>query len=117
MTYGSYDFWWWPFVFILIAGILPNGVWRWAGALLVGGMDEDSEWLIFVRCVATALVAAVVTQFVFFPNGALAEIPVWVRGGSAGIGFLLFLWFGQRMIVGVLSAELLLVLGAWFAKY
>ena len=31
MYYDSFDVWWWPFAFILLSGILPTAVWRWAG--------------------------------------------------------------------------------------
>ncbi|MEE9314340.1 MAG: AzlD domain-containing protein [Rhizobiaceae bacterium] len=111
MFYNSFDAWWWPFVFITLAGVLPTMVWRWAGALLVGNLDEDSQGLLFVRCLATSLVAAVIAQFVFYPNGALSEIPMLVRASAALFGFAVFLRSGQKLIWGILSAEAVLFLG------
>ena len=111
MFYDSYDTWWWPFLYITLAGILPTAIWRWIGVLAVGNLDEDSEWLAFVRCLATALVAAVIAQFVFFPTGALATYPLWIRLGSAIGGFVVFLFAGQRVVVGVLAGEALLLAG------
>lgn len=111
MYYYSYDFWWWPFLFILMAGILPNAIWRWAGVFLVGNMDENSEWLVFVRCIATALVAAVIAQFVFFPSGALEQFPFALRVSAALSGFFAFLLLGRRMVVSILVGEAVLLVG------
>ncbi|MEL6947818.1 MAG: AzlD domain-containing protein, partial [Pseudomonadota bacterium] len=76
MTYAAFDHPAWPFVFIIIAGVLPTAIWRWAGVVLVGNLSETSETMVLVRCIATALVAAVVAQFVFSPAGALADVPL-----------------------------------------
>ena len=113
MYYDSYDFWWWPFLFILMAGILPNAIWRWAGVFLVGNLDENSEWLVFVRCIATALVAAVIAQFVFYPSGALQNFPFALRIGAALAGFFVFLFLGRRMFVCIVVGEAVL-LGGYF---
>lgn len=112
MFFDSIDAWWWPYVFITLAGALPTAIWRWAGVLLVGNLDETSQWLVLIRCVATALVAAVIAQFIFFPDGALATLPLWLRVGAALTGFFVFLASGRRIIVGILTAECLLIAGA-----
>ena len=111
MFYDSFDVWWWPFIFILLAGALPTAVWRWAGVFLVGNLNENSEWLVFIRCVATGLVAAVIAQFIFNPTGTLAELPLWLRLGAAFGGFFMFLATGRHIFVGVLVAEALLLAG------
>ncbi|MGI9365032.1 MAG: AzlD domain-containing protein [Rhizobiaceae bacterium] len=111
MYFDSFDSIWWPFAFILLAGALPTAVWRWIGVLLVGNLDESSQWLVLVRCVATALVAAVIAQLIFEPRGALATFPFVLRVGAALFGFVSFLIFGRRLFVGILSAELLLLGG------
>ncbi len=54
---------WWPLVMIIIAGWFATDVWRWLGVFAGGRLREDGELLIWVRCVATALVAGV-----FFPS-------------------------------------------------
>ena len=41
MLYDSYEAWWWPFVYITLAGILPTAIWRWVGVVAVGNLDED----------------------------------------------------------------------------
>lgn len=111
MNFTSYDTWWWPYLFILIAGALATDIWRFLGVLIGGRMSEESQALVLVRCVATALVAGVIAQLVLYPTGELANSPMWLRAGSAAAGFAVFLLTGQRMLVGVLVAEALLMAG------
>jgi len=111
ITYTSFDNAFWPFLFIILAGVLPTAVWRWAGVLLVGNMDETAQAMVLVRCIATALVAAVIAQFVFAPSGVLADVPLWLRAGSALIGFGSFLLAGQRLFVAILVGEVVLIGG------
>lgn len=82
MSFDAFDAWWWPYLFILLAGWLATDSWRYLGVYLGGKMSEESDILVFVRCVATALVAAVIANLIVFPSGALADSPLvlrWVR--------------------------------------
>src|SRR5262245_17739014 len=91
-----------PYLVLLLFGFLPSEVWRWLGLILGRGLDEDSELLQWVRAVATALVAGVVTRIVLFPPGTLAAVPVSVRVTAIGCGFLAY-YFGRRSpFVGVI---------------
>lgn len=114
MTWTAYSEWWWPFVFILIAGALPTYFFRLMGVLIGGRVSEDSQLLVLVRCVATALVAGVIAQLILYPNGELANSPLWLRVGSALVGFAAFVIAGKRLLVGILVAEALLVSGLLF---
>ncbi|ATU91606.1 AzlD domain-containing protein [Phyllobacterium zundukense] len=111
MTWDSVSAWWWPYLFILLAGWLPTDIWRWVGVLIGGRVREDSEALIIVRAVATALVAGVIAQLILYPSGSLAESSVVLRVGAAAAGFAAYLCLGRRVIVGVLVAEVVLVSG------
>ena len=51
-----------PYLALLLLGFLPSEVWRWIGLLIGRGLDEDSELIMWVRAVATALIAAVVAR-------------------------------------------------------
>ena len=113
MTYFSSDHWWWPFLFILLAGWLATDFWRFLGVALGGRMEEGSELLVLVRAVATALVAAVVGNLIVFPGGALAATPLALRVAAAALGFAAYLVGGRRMIVGIATAEAILCLGLW----
>lgn len=101
----------WPFLVIALAGWLATDIWRWLGVVAGNRLQEGSETLNWVRAVATALVMAVTSKLVFFPTGALAESPLWLRLAALSIGFLAFLLSGQRVIVCVGVSIGLLVLG------
>lgn len=111
MTFHGIDAWWWPFLFILIAGWLATDAWRYLGVYFGGRIDENSEVLVLVRTVATALVAGVIGNLVFFAGGALGEVSLWLRGGALVIGFAAYLALGQRMLVGIAVAEAVLLIG------
>jgi hypothetical protein len=53
---------WHALLILLVAGVIPNQIWRMLGLWLGGGIDEGSELLIWVRAVATAILAGVITQ-------------------------------------------------------
>jgi len=111
MSWQSFDYSWWPYLFILLAGALATDIWRFLGVLVGGRMREESQALVLVRCVATALVAGVIAQLILYPTGELANSPMWLRAGSALIGFIAFLLTGQRILIGVLVGEVLLMAG------
>jgi hypothetical protein len=111
MSYTSIDAGWWPFVYILVAGWFATDFWRYAGVLLGRRLSETSQAFVFVRAVATALVAAVISRLILFPSGSLAETALLLRLSAAVIGFIAFLLVGQRMSVGIGVALLVLVAG------
>lgn len=115
MQLDSVDAWWWPFAFILLAGWLPSDIWRAIGALAAGWIDPDGEWLVLVRAIANALVAAVIARFVFAPTGALAEVPMILRLAAFVTALAAFLLGGRRLVIGIATGEVLL-LAAWFAS-
>jgi branched-subunit amino acid transport protein len=111
MTFEAFDAWWWPFLFILLAGGLATDVWRFLGVHFGGRISEESEALVFVRAVATALVAAVIGNLVVFPGGSLAETALALRIGAAVAGFAVYLVSGKRMLVGIVTGEAVLIAG------
>jgi hypothetical protein len=111
MTFDAFDFWWWPFLFILAAGWLATDFWRYLGVYLGGHLSEDSDLLVLVRAVATAMVAAVIGNLIVFPSGALADTALALRIAAAAIGFVAYLSLGRRIIVGIIAAEAVLLAG------
>ena len=114
MTADSLDAWWWPFLFILIAGWLPTDGWRLLGVYLAGHIREDSELLVLSRTLATALVAAVIAKLVLYPEGALAGSPLWLRLSAMVLGFAVYMTTGRKVYRGVIAGEALLVGGLWW---
>jgi hypothetical protein len=115
MTFESINSWWWPYVFILIAGWLATDAFRYLGVYFGGKLSEASEVLVIVRAVATALVAAVVGNLVFFPAGALANVSIFVRSGAFVAGFLLYVLSGKKVLVGIFFAEFVLFAGIYLS--
>jgi hypothetical protein len=101
----------WPFVAMVLVGFLPNEVWRWLGVGMARGLDERSEIVMWVRAVATAILAAVIAKLTLFPPGALASVPTTIRLASVVIGFGAFLALRRSVLAGVAVGELVLIAG------
>lgn len=113
MSFDALDAWWWPYLFILVAGWLATDAWRALGVFLGGRLSDDSDLLVLVRCVATALVAAVIANLIVFPGGALAASPLALRIFAGVGGFAAYLAAGKRVIVGIAAGEALLLAGLY----
>jgi hypothetical protein len=111
VTFTALTSWWWPYLFILAAGWLATDAWRFLGVYLGGRVSEDSDALVFVRALATALVAAVIGNLIVFPSGALAETELALRILAAASGFIAYLFIGRHVLVGLLVAEAVLIAG------
>lgn len=101
----------WPYAFVLIAGFLATDCWRWAGVFLGSRISEDSELFVWVRAVASALVAGVIAKVVLFPQGSLAEASAYLRVGALLTGYAAFFLTGRRFVLGIVVAEVILVGG------
>jgi len=102
---------WHAYLVLILVGFLPNEIWRMFGLMLARGLDEGSEVLVWVRAVATAVLAGVVAQLIFFPAGALAAVPMGVRVGAALCGFAAFLLLRRSVFAGVVVGEAVLLAG------
>ncbi|WP_022720389.1 AzlD domain-containing protein [Rhodopseudomonas sp. B29] len=102
---------WHALVVLVLAGFLPNEIWRMLGLWLGGGIDEGSELLIFVRAVATAILAGVIAQILVLPPGALASVPGLIRYGAAAAGFIAFMLARRSIFAGVVAGEVVLLAG------
>lgn len=100
-----------PYVALVLLGFLPSEIWRWLGIMLGRGLDEESEIILWVRAVATALVAGVVARIVLFPPGALSGVPLTVRLFAITAGFLAFYFMRKSPFAGVLVGEAALIIG------
>lgn len=97
---------------LILAGFLPNEVWRWLGVIFARGLDEASEVVVWVRAVATAILAGVIAKLTIFAPGVLATVPAPVRLGAVAVGFLAFVLIRRSVFAGVVAGEAALVLGA-----
>jgi hypothetical protein len=101
-----------PYIVIVLCGFLPTEVWRVMGVVLGKGLDEEAEAIIFIRMVATALVAAVVAKLLLSPIGALAAVPVSVRVGALLVGIVAVLVSKRSVLIGLLLGEAVFVAAA-----
>lgn len=100
--------------FLLIAGYLATDIWRLAGVFAAAKVDETGEIFIWVRAVATALVAALIARILFFPLGALGDVVPLVRYGAVAVGVIVYYLSGRSIAWGVLCGELALLGGHFF---
>jgi hypothetical protein len=98
-----------PYLALIVVGFLPNEVWRLLGVVAARQLAEDSELLVWVRAVATAVLAGVISQLILTPPGPLATLPLAARLGAVVIGFVTFLIVRRSIFAGVLAGELALI--------
>jgi hypothetical protein len=99
----------WPYIVLILIGFLPSEIWRMLGVVLSRGLDERSQIIVWVRAVATTLLAAVVMKLLLTPTGALAAAPFFIRIAAVGIGVGAFYLFRRSVIAGVLAGEAVLI--------
>lgn len=99
---------------LLFAGFLSNEAWRVLGLVIGGGVDESSEFLVWVRAVAAAILAGVIAQILISPPGALATVPGGVRYGAVAAGITVFLATRKSVFAGVIAGEAVVLAGKWW---
>ena len=68
----------------------------------------------WVRAVATAILAGVIAQILVQPPGALADVPDWLRYGAVAAGVVVFMLTRRSIFAGVACGEIALVAGKWW---
>jgi branched-subunit amino acid transport protein len=105
---------WHALLVLLLAGVIPNQIWRMVGLWLGGGLDEGSDLLMWVKAVATAILAGVIAEILVHPPGALASVPGFLRYGALVVGFIVFTLTRRSIFAGVVSGEFLMLAGKWW---
>jgi branched-subunit amino acid transport protein len=105
---------WHPLVVLLLAGVIPNQIWRMLGLWVGGGIDEGSDLLMWVKAVATAILAGVIAEILVHPPGALASVPDFLRYGALIVGFIVFMLTRRSIFAGVVSGEVVMLVGKWW---
>ncbi|KAB2855715.1 MAG: AzlD domain-containing protein [Bauldia sp.] len=105
-----------PYLVLILVGYLPNEAWRLLGVVLARGIDEDSEIIVWVRAVATAVLAGVIAKLTLFAPGALALVPLPAWLAAVATGFLAFLAIRRSVFAGVVCGEIVLVAGTLLAR-
>lgn len=88
---------------LLGAGFAVTYVWRFLGVQAVKRIEPEGDLLLWVRAVATALVAALVMRITFSPAGILAETATLSRATAMAMGLAAYYVF-RRVEMGVAAA-------------
>ncbi len=100
--------------FIVVAGALTTYVWRVLGVMLAERIDPEGELLLWVRCVATSIVAALCAGIVLSPNRILAVTSLDARIIAMAAGVACFYIFRCNTGAGVAASVVALFAAAWF---
>jgi hypothetical protein len=93
----------------LAAAAAATYCWRVFGVVASRQMAADSPLILWVRAVATALIAALVVRFIYAPSGLLAETALSSRilALAASVGG--YFAAGKRIEAGVAVAAMIFV--------
>ncbi|WP_316175147.1 AzlD domain-containing protein [Bradyrhizobium sp. SZCCHNRI1073] len=108
---------WHALVVLLVAGVIPNQIWRLLGLWFGSGLDEGSDLLMWVKAVATAILAGVIAQILVQPPGALASVPWGLRYGAVVAvvaGLAAFMASRRSIFAGVVCGEAAMLAGKWW---
>jgi branched-subunit amino acid transport protein len=89
---------------IIVAGFAVTYVWRFLAVLAIGRLDAESDLLLWVRAVATALVAALVLRLVTAPAGLLEQASMPGMLAALAVGVAAFLFAGRRVELATAAA-------------
>jgi hypothetical protein len=103
----------WPYWLLIVAGVLPNEIWRVLGLVMARGLHEDHEIVVWSRSVATAILAGVIAKLILFSGGALSALPIGIRVAAALCGFVAFLAVKRSVLAGVFVGEAVLLIGGY----
>ena len=111
---ATLDHGWWPWVALVVFAFLPSEIWRLLSLVVVRRLDPRSEWLRWVRAVATGLLAGVIAKLLFTPSETLGALPLWARLGALAFGMIVFAATRRSVVAAILAGEAMIVtLGYW----
>lgn len=76
---------------------------RLAGVWLAGGLTAEHPAIAWATAVAQATLAAFVALAIVSPSGALAEVPLAARLAGLGVGVVVCLGYGRRILPALLA--------------
>jgi branched-subunit amino acid transport protein AzlD len=94
----------------LAAAAAATYCWRFFGVVASRQMSADSPLILWIRAVATALIAALVLRFVYAPSGLLAATELSSRILALGAAVGGYFAAGKRIEAGVATAALVFVI-------
>jgi len=104
---------WGPYLVIFLVGFLPTEIWRVLAVVLARDLREDSDLLLWVRLVASALLVAVVLKMVIAPAGVMQTVPLAGRLAGMAVGLAVLMLTRRSIIAAVASGEAVMALAVW----
>ena len=92
------------------AGFIATYLWRALAVVAVTRIDPESDVLLWVRAVSTALVAALVMRMIIAPSGVLSTIAVEHRFAAVAIGVGIFYASSRSTPIATFAMVIALVL-------
>ncbi|MSO74272.1 MAG: AzlD domain-containing protein [Alphaproteobacteria bacterium] len=74
---------------------------RALGVVASGRLNVQGPLFDWIRCVAYALLAALISRMVFLPSGNLAETPLWARLVAVAVTLVAFYLTRRNLFFGV----------------
>jgi Branched-chain amino acid transport protein (AzlD) len=98
---------------LIVAAMIPAGlfatyVWRALAVVAVTRIDPESDLLLWVRAVSTALVAALVVRMIIAPPGVLSTIAIEHQVAAIAIGIAVFYAMRRSTQVGTFATVIAL---------
>jgi branched-subunit amino acid transport protein len=102
-----------PYAMLVLVAFAPSEIWRVLAVLVARGLNEGSEFVTWVRAVATALLTGVVATTVLMPSGALAQLPLWIRLVALAVGLAAFMLLRRSVLAAIISGVAVISAAAW----
>ena len=87
----------------LPGAIAVSFLWRAAGVAVSGRLDQEGDVFLWVRCVAYAMLAGLVSRMLFLPTGNLAESESWIRLTAIAIGLAIYFALKRSLLIGIFA--------------
>lgn len=98
------------YLFLFVAGFVATQTWRYLGVFLSRDLSPNSEILLWVRAVSSALIAGLVARMVIFPAGALLQAPLWIRLCAVAAGVIVLLLARRNLAAGIIAGVGVLII-------
>ena len=106
-----------PYLLLIVFGFLPSVAGKLLAAFVAHGIDENFGILVWVRAVATTLLAGVACKLLVGPPGRWRprRPAAWVRFGALALGMLAWRVAGRSVAAAVIAGEAGCMAGTWWA--
>lgn len=100
----------------LPAAVAVSFAWRAIGVAVSGRIDPNGAVFEWVRCVAFAILAGLVSRMIIFPAAILDDTLLIDRLGCVAFGILVYFVTRRNLIFGIIAAVGLFILLTAFVR-